>query len=80
LLWLPLAALLVLRLVRRGGEDAQSRRGDVRVLAIVALGLGAMPVLVSTASALETQAFVLVYFLGFAFLMEELASRVAHGT
>jgi hypothetical protein len=81
LLWLPPLALLVLPLVRREGDDGRRRSGgagDLAVVAVVGLGLGALPVLVSTASALETQSFVLVYFLGIAFLTESLV-REARG-
>ena len=70
-LWLAVVVLLVLRLVKRRSDSGAARGSDLRALAAVALGVGAMPVLVSTASALETQAFGLVYFLGFALLAEE---------
>jgi len=74
LLWLPALVLVVSRMVRRdGGGGAGERRGDVRALGLVAVGVGTMPVVISTASALETQAFVLVYLLGFALLVDELA-------
>jgi hypothetical protein len=74
LLWVPALVLVVWRIARRSGGDAAGvRRADVRALGLVALGTATMPVAISTASALETQAFVLVYLLGFALLVDELA-------
>src|SRR5262249_26297513 len=56
------------------------RNGILRDGLGVALCLAAsalmIPVLFTTASALETQAFVLVYFLGFAFLAEAAVARI----
>jgi hypothetical protein len=71
LLWAP--ALLALAAVRRTGSACLALMGS---LAVAALGL---PVIVTTAGAIETQAFVLVYYLalGFviAFLVRGLGSR-----
>jgi hypothetical protein len=73
---LPISALiaptLLLAAVARRG-----RREPLLVLACMALSALALPVLVSTAGAFETEAFVLIYFLGAAFLVDELAARVS---
>lgn len=47
--------------------------GRVAVLACVALGALALPVSIGTAASFETQAFALVHFLGFAFVLEAAA-------
>jgi hypothetical protein len=57
----------------RRRASASARRGPVLAfLACVAVSASTQPVLVTTASGLETEAFVLVYFLGFAFFVEAL--------
>jgi hypothetical protein len=72
LLIAPTAALFLLALVKR------RRQRVARSLVVVlccALGSIVAPVLVTTGSAAETQAFVLAYLLGFGFLAEELLSN-----
>lgn len=80
LLLAPTGALVVVCAVRRrrGRGVAAGRLGPVLgFLALVALTAATQPVLVTTASGLETEAFVLVYFFGFAFLVESLLRRGA---
>jgi len=74
-LWGPML-LLILLYVRSWSigplRPLPTRRGPaLLVLACVALGAIGLPVLFTTASGLETEAFVVVYFLGFAFLLDE---------
>ena len=76
LLLAPTGALVALLLVRLRRPASRPGSGAVLgFLACVAVSAATQPVLVTTASGLETQAFVLVYFLGFAFLVEEAARR-----
>lgn len=73
----PTALLIVLRaVVRRAPALAGARdrlSALLTVLLCVALAALPVPVLISTAGGQDTQAFVFVYFLGFAFLLEEAA-------
>jgi len=66
-LYLPSLALLVWTAMDRGRPG-----GEAGVLATVAAASLPCPLVVSTASGLETQAFGLVYFLGAAFLLQRL--------
>jgi hypothetical protein len=79
----PTGALIVLWAVRRWrpqGRASAARTGRVLAfLGCVSASAATQPVLVTTASGHETQAFVLVYFLGFAFLVEELVGRLRRG-
>jgi hypothetical protein len=78
---LPLAALMaptaLLILLAAGPRsrlpaDVRERAGrSLKLLACVALAALPVPVLISTAGGQDTEAFVLVYFLGFAFLVDE---------
>ena len=75
LLWGP--ALLLILLFTLGRRIARlrpwaARRGPVLfVMLCVAVAALGLPVLFTTAAGLETQAFVMVYFLGVAFLLDE---------
>jgi hypothetical protein len=61
----------------RGLKESRERLGrPLAVLAVVAAGALVQPVLITTASALETEAFVLVYWLGLGFAVEEAAVRL----
>jgi len=74
LLLAPTGALIAVWAVRLRRPGAAGRLGPaLALLATLAVSAGTQPVLVTTASALETEAFVLVYFLGFAFSVGELA-------
>ena len=70
MLWAPLAALIVFAAVglRRGQSKELAR--DALALGPVALGAMAVPVGISTAGALETQAFVIVHFTAAALLAD----------
>jgi hypothetical protein len=62
----------------RGGPDCRMRlRSHLTLLGCPALALLGAPVLVTTASGLETQAFALVYFLGLGLCLEELRTAMA---
>ncbi len=74
-LYLPSIALLVWSALDRG-----RRGGEAGVLASVAAASLPCPLIVSTASGLETQAFGLVYFLGAAFLLQRLTDSVTDST
>jgi hypothetical protein len=54
------------------------RPGAERLMLLAAAAAIFVPVLISTASGQETQAFALVYFLGFALAAEALARRALH--
>lgn len=58
----------------RLAPQAAALRGSLAVLAILAAGTLALPVAVTTASALETETFALVYFFGFALCADALAA------
>jgi len=68
------------------GDEGATAAGDdgggttlfdaYRKLACVALSSLALPVIISTAGAFETQAFALTYFLGAALLADEIVARV----
>jgi hypothetical protein len=64
------------RRVRRLAPHASTLWGSLAVLGILATGTLVLPVGVTTASALETESFALVYFFGFALCADALA-RVA---
>ena len=64
-LYVPTIALILISLFRRTW-----RNGEMAVLAAIAFATLPVPVLITTAGALETQAFTLVYFLGAAFLFQ----------
>lgn len=70
LLWLPLLTLIV-----GGIAFMPGWRSELGLVAIVAAAATAQPVLVTTAGAHETQAFVLVYLLATAFLGASLLLR-----
>ena len=69
-LWAPTLLLLVWNFWGRC-EPAHSR-----ILSAVALAALPVPVLMSTAGALETQAFGLTYFIGASFLAQRIAGRL----
>ncbi len=71
-LFIPTAALLVW-----GAIDRNRARGEWGVLAAVSAASLPCPLVVSTASGLETQAFGLVYFLGAAFLVQRLTNSIS---
>jgi len=64
-LYLPTLAFIVLAILRRPASH-----GELAVLGTIAAATLPVPVLITTAGALETQAFTLVYFLGAAFLLQ----------
>jgi hypothetical protein len=69
-LWLPTVLLFGFLLI--GGPARRLRlRSYAVVLGVLALATLPVPVLVSTAAGMETQAFGFVYFLGLAFLNQE---------
>jgi ABC-type multidrug transport system fused ATPase/permease subunit len=76
-LWMSL--LLWVALVGAGGRLGASERlqGSPWIVGSVALAACASPVLITTASALETQAFALVHLLAAAFVFESVAGRLA---
>jgi hypothetical protein len=53
-----------------GARLAQAARFALPVMTLVALGVLATPVLITTATALEPQCFVIVHFVALAFLAE----------
>ena len=90
LMLLPTAALFAIwfraRYLRRrsmAGTDSRASRGlgfggahPFLVLACPVVAALGVPILVSTAGALETQAFALVYFLGMGFFLQEVSRGV----
>jgi hypothetical protein len=81
-LTLPLAVLWVLGAAFLGGAARErSRRSALAVAACVACAALPLPVLITTAGALETEAFILVYFLAFAFVVERAGQALSswHG-
>jgi hypothetical protein len=86
LLWLPaILSGLLLAFARWRGDSEPKRQlgGFVALGACAGLGAITLPVLVTTAGGIETQGFVVVYFLGFAALAQELARqlrRIGTGT
>jgi len=75
LLWAPTLVLFILFGLGRGIARRRpwaTRLGPVLlVMLCVAVAALSLPVLFTTAAGLETQAFVMVYFLGVAFLLDE---------
>lgn len=74
--WLPPLVLAAIWWFarRRGDVESQSRlRATGKLLAVIAVGALGAPVAVSTFSGIETQVFVLVYFVAFAFAIDEVA-------
>jgi hypothetical protein len=73
LLWLPASLLLAVFLGSRHGRSAPRRRRAEHLLMLTPVALGALglPVLVTTAGGVETQAFAVVYFLAAGLLLEE---------
>ena len=67
---LPISALILPAVVFLALDVTRGSRDGSLVLGIVAIGALPIPVAISTASALETQAFGLVYLLGAAFLAQ----------
>jgi len=69
---LPLAVLWILGagFAYVAARDWEGRRPALAVAGCMACSALPLPVLITTAGALETEAFVLVYFLAFAFVME----------
>jgi hypothetical protein len=72
-LYVPTLALLVWSAL-----DRRRPGGEVAVLASVGAAALPCPLLVSTASGLETQAFGFVYFLGAAFLLQRVTATLPH--
>lgn len=70
---LPAGLVLIAPLFRRWRRHA----GDAAVVALIALAALPLPVLVTTAGAIEPQAFVVVYFLGLALLADTVLRRAA---
>ena len=68
-LWVPTLVLLVWNFLS-AREPAHSR-----ILLALALAALPVPVLISTAGAIETQAFCLTYFIGASFLAQRIAGR-----
>jgi hypothetical protein len=66
-LWAPTLAFLAW-----GAARAPSIRGEAGLLGLLALAALPLPVLITTAGGLETQAFGLVYFFGVALLVQRL--------
>ena len=74
LILIPTGLLILASSLGRWLFDRPARRRLRSILALlgcISLAALVQPVLVTTAGALETQAFVLVYILGFAFFLEE---------
>jgi hypothetical protein len=75
LLWLPALCLAILfalgLVVARLRPWAAPLAAPFFVMLCVAVAALGLPVLFTTAGGLETQAFVIVYFLGVAFLVDE---------
>jgi hypothetical protein len=67
LFWLTVPLLLALHLLRRTQDRL---RQDAQVLLLFALAPLVLPVLISTAAGIETQAFALVYLIAFALLVD----------
>jgi lysylphosphatidylglycerol synthetase-like protein (DUF2156 family) len=67
LFWLTVPLLLALHLLRRTQDRL---RQDVRVLLLFSLAPLVLPVLISTAAGIETQAFALVYLIAFALFVD----------
>ncbi len=79
-LWLPpLALVAAWGVARRRGLTETARRlgGALLLLACLALATLPVPVLISTSSTFETQAFAFVYFCGVAFAGGELTRILA---
>lgn len=76
-LWAP-TALLLLWCARPGRPRGARNDGPPLVLGVLALAVLALPVLVTTASGTEPQAFVLVLYLGCGYLLDELTRAVRH--
>jgi hypothetical protein len=72
----PTAVLLAWCWRGSEGQRARSRRALQAVL-YVGLGTLLLPIFVTTAGGIETEAFVLTYFLGLAFVIDETARRRA---
>ena len=70
---LPTLLVVGVLLFRRG--QGKGSAGELKVLACLASAGLALPVLITTASALETQSFVVVYMLGLAFLADAAVAR-----
>jgi hypothetical protein len=77
LLWVPVLILLAptLALFVLVIRHRQNSLGTLLVIGCCATSALGAPVLVSTASAAETEAFIVIYLLGTAFLIEELLLR-----
>jgi len=71
LLLLPLFALAPSRLTSLAALRDKAR-ASLKVTGCVALGALGLPLAITTASAIETEAFVIVYYLGLAFLLDSL--------
>ena len=69
LLWLTVPALLALLRVRKAKGEL---RQDVRFLLLFSLAPLPLPIIISTASGIETEAFALVYMVAFALLVDAL--------
>jgi hypothetical protein len=83
---LPVSLLIAPTLILVGwrafgarGERAAAARarlnGFLGTLLLIAFGTAALPICITTASGFEIQCFALVYFAGFAFLLEEMWRR-----
>jgi hypothetical protein len=72
----PTAVLLAWCWRGSEGQRARSRRA-LQVVLYVGLGTVLLPIFVTTAGGIETEAFVLTYFLGLAFVVDEAARRRA---
>lgn len=77
----PTGLLLIAALLPASGAAAprlfRAARTALPVMTLVSLGVLASPVLITTATALEPQCFVIVHFLALAFLAEGLLKREA---
>jgi hypothetical protein len=76
LFWSPLLMLLLCALAPAKLASLaalrEKARASLKVIGCVALAALGLPVAITTASAVETEAFVIVYYLGLAFLLDSL--------
>ena len=84
LFWSPLLMLLICAIApsRLASLSAlrEKARASLKVIGCVTLAALGLPVAITTASAVETEAFVIVYYLGLAFLLDSLLQARFRGS